>query len=386
MVTTEAWVLYKGREWTKPTEHAILKKEAYSFENITEHEALVEPIYGCWEGNMSHAIQRDPIDICQQRGEEKVVIGNAGIVRVLKIGSAVTTARVGDICLYLAMGTIDQYGYMIKVAGYDAPGTIGLLAKQTKVRQDQLLPLSPQTRFSPLQWAAFSLRYVTAWSNWKVVYRCWRSQMTEDDQPFPYVWGWGGGVTLAELALAKTVGAQLFMIASQADRLKLLQESGITPIDRHSFRHLDFDEERYLTDSTYKKNYQEAERTFLDVVQQHTSGAGASIFIDNIGMPVFRATLKALGRQGVITTAGWKKGMSLSQVRALECINRHIHVHTHGWTYAEAAAAVQFAEENGWMPPITDEIYGWNDVPQLAHDFTHEKCSSYFPIYQVNTL
>ena len=84
-VTTEAWVIYAGNGEPNPAE---LRKEQFSFPDIREDEVLVEPIFGCWEGNMSHAIARQPIDICLQRREEKAVVGNAGVVRVLKPGLA----------------------------------------------------------------------------------------------------------------------------------------------------------------------------------------------------------------------------------------------------------------------------------------------------------
>jgi len=247
--------------------------------------------------------------------------------------------------------------------------------------------LPVQTRHSLRQWAAFGLRYLTAWSNWRVAYGAWRLQISREDVPDEqtFVWGWGGGVVLAELALAKSRGCQVFMISSQDNRLKLIQDMGITPVDRRLFSALDFDENKYRVDVAYKQRYQEAEKAFLDVVREYTSGCGASIFIDNIGSPVFRATIKALGYQGVVTTAGWKKGMNLQFVRAIECINRHVYVHTHGARYSECVAAITFAEETGWIPPDTTEVYGWEDIPQLARDYSAGTTTSYFPLFQVNT-
>src|SRR5215216_6680284 len=98
IITTEAWVVNQGPDGANPRKQVPgeLRKESFSFPDITEYEVLAEPIYGCWEANMTHALERRPIDICRDRGEEKVVIGNAGIVRILKAGSSVTTAKEGD--------------------------------------------------------------------------------------------------------------------------------------------------------------------------------------------------------------------------------------------------------------------------------------------------
>ena len=64
---------------------------------------------------MSHALSRSPVDICRQRREEKVVIGNAGVVRVLKAGDGVKSVREGDLCLVFCNGVWDEAGYPEKI-------------------------------------------------------------------------------------------------------------------------------------------------------------------------------------------------------------------------------------------------------------------------------
>ena len=388
MISTEAWVLYQGAAGGgagKP-EVAELKKEIFTFSDLTESEVLVEPIYGCWEGNMSHAVERDPVDICRQRGEEKVVVGNAGVVRVLRTGEAVKGVKEGDLCLVFCNGVWDARGFPKKIYAYDAPNTVGLLAKQTKLNERQLIPLPENTRYTPQQWAAFSLRYITAWANWKAAYGSWRLHTTPEETQSAFVWGWGGGVTLAELTLAKYSGCNVAMISSDDSRLELIEQSGIVPIDRRQFGDLQHDEARYQADPAYRKAYQASEESFLNAVKYHTQGSGVSIFIDYIGQPVYRATLKALARPGVITTAGWKEGMKLSTVRALECMNWHFHIHTHYARYADGLEAIRFAEENGWMPTIDGDEYDWESVPQLARDHINGSITTYFPIYSINPL
>lgn len=384
-ITTDAWVLYQSQEKSRAPGPGELKREPFIFEYSAESEVLAEPIYGCWEGNMSHAIERQPVDICRQRREDKIIIGNAGVVRILNPGPS-KFLKEGDLCLYSPIGSTDQFGYLMRVAAYDMPNTMGLLARQIKLGENQAVPLPRNTRYSVKQWAGFSLRYPTAWANWKLAYGCWRLQMPEDLLPIPYVWGWGGGVSLAMLTLAKFFGCKAAMVASTDDRLALIREMGIKDIDRRSFLNLAFDAKKYKTDSDYKRSYLRAERTFLDIVRQETEGLGVSIFMDNIGLPVFRPTLKALGRQGVLTSVGWKRGMELTVVRATECISHHAHVFTHGARFSEGIASIEFAEQTGWLPPVNGEIYNWDNIPQLAHDFAKDKTGGYFPLYSVNSL
>jgi len=177
------------------------------------------------------------------------------------------------------------------------------------------------------------------------------------------------------------------MISSDKERINTISQMGMTPIDRRLFPNLSFDEDQYRKDPDFARLYQESEKNFLDIVREETNNNGVSIFIDNLGTPVFRATLKALGRQGVISTVGWKLGMKINHLRALECINRHTHVHTHFARYQQGVAAVKFAQEMNWAPPIDSPIiYSWDDIPGLVDDYANGKISTYFPMYQVNEL
>ncbi len=384
MYTTDAWVLHRGA--TDASEPAELRREPFSFGELAPDEVLVEPLYGCWEGNMGHALARKPIDICRARKEEKVVIGNAGVVRVLKPGSAVTHLREGDACVFSGVLVTDKYGYMTQAFGYDAPNTVGLLAKQTKVAAKCLLPIQRGTRHSLQQWAAFSLRYITAWSNWRVAFGTYRLQMREEDLPAPFAWGWGGGVTLAELDLARRFGCKTAMISGRASRLEVIERLGIHPVDRRQFKDIEYDEQRYRSDPAYKAAHQQSEKLFLQLVEKHTGGEGVSIFLDYIGTPVIRSTLKALSRQGVVATAGWRDGMAVSHNRAVACISRHTHVHTHYARRQESVVAMEYAETMGWLPPLSGDAWRFDDVPALAAAFARDAVDSYFPIYQINPV
>lgn len=380
MYTTEAWVLKPGQEDNTP---ATLQREAFSFQ-LREDDILIKPLFGSWEANMEHALQRSPIDICHFRKESPVVIGNAGVAEVLEPQNS--GLKKGQICLVLASTEqVNRYGFPQPAYAYDAPNTVGLLAKTSKVHQSQLLPIPENTRFKLEQWAAFSLRYLTAWGNWKVAYPSFRALLNQEECPRPHVWGWGGGVALAELELARFENCIPTLISSRDTRLKQLELLGITGCDRRAFSDLDFNLQRYKADAEYRQNYLQAERLFLKKVKEHTQGEGVGIFIDLIGGPVYRATLKALGWPGVITTAGWKHGMELKTNRALECMHWHSHIHSHYVRRQDAIQAMAFAEREGWMPHYLSKTYNWENIPQLAEDY-RQGMDSYFPIYQINAL
>ncbi|WP_394831343.1 zinc-binding dehydrogenase [Pendulispora rubella] len=360
--STEAWVLRRGDGGKT---FGPLRRETIDLPPMQPDDVLVRPLYGCWEGNMDHALRRSPVDICALREEDAVVLGNSGVVEVTDVGANVEGLAPGDVGIVFCNGTWDEYGYPIRILGYDAPGTMGVLAKTIKLHHKQIVPIPKPTRFSLPQWAAFSLRYVTAWANWRVALACWRSQMDACPPEDALVFAWGGGVALAELSLAKMMGFRTAMVTSQPSRAALLKEMGIDPIDRSTW-----------TDATF-------EGEFLKAVRERSGGRGVSIFVDNLGIH-YKTALKSLARQGTIATSGWKHGLTFASVRAMECIGRHLHVHTHYARYDEGEAAVRFAEEHGWMAPADERIYGWDEIPLLAEEYASGRIETYFPIFRVN--
>ncbi len=375
-----AWVIYPGdSDGSGP---ACLKLEEIRLAPCGPGEILAEPVYGCWEGNMGHALARRPLDVCRERREPKVVIGNAGVVRILETGGEVRGIEPGQYAIVFPSGAEDRWGYTVKAFGYDAPGQAGLLATRVKLTARQVLPLPANTRHSLAQWAAFSVRYITAWSNWRLAYGVFRLQVGAEECPNPHVWGWGGGTTLAELDLARRHGCLAAMLSGSEENLLLIERAGITAIDRRSFGTLCHDAERYAADRIYRAAYRRAENAFLNFVRDSTGGEMIHIFLDYVGGPVYRATLKALSREGVLATAGWKRGMDVTHLRSKECIARHQHVYTHYARYAEGVEAVRYAEENGWLPEVSGRIYRFEEIPQLAQEYAEEK-AGYFPCYAV---
>ncbi len=379
---TEAWVLHRARP--DETGPARLVRETITLPDLRPDQMLAEPLHGCWEGNMTHALLRDPVDVCALRGEDPVVLGNAGTVRVVEVGREVKDVRPGDVAILSAIGSQDAHGFMIQAFAYDAPGTIGMLAKQVPLVRRNLLYVLGETAYSTREWAAFSLRFPTAWANWRLAYGAFRLQMTERLCPEPFVVGWGGGVTLAELLLAKQHGCRVAMIASRPERLAQIAALGIVPIDRRQFPDLDFDEARYAADGDYRRAYRRSEETFLDALRTAGEGREVAIFLDHVGAPVFRATVKALGRQGVIATAGWRRGMKTTLLRAIECINHHLYVHSHGAREDEGVEAILHGEATGWMPPPDPTSCAWADVADFAADCAADRVASYFPTFAVN--
>jgi NADPH:quinone reductase-like Zn-dependent oxidoreductase len=389
MIATDAWVLYAHpvHEERPTLVENVLRREMFSFPDLDDDEVLVEPLYGSYEANMDHALTRDPVDVCRQRGEACTVIGNLGVVRVLRpASSSRTTLCEGDVCMVMPFGKRDRHGYAELVYAYDMPGTVGLMTRRTKIRADNLLPVPEHSSYTLPQWAAYA-RYFTAWDNWNVAFHCWKAQLREEMLGDQLVFGWGGGVSLAELELARRAGFRVAMTASSDERLAYLKSKGIQPVDRRLFPDLARNGHGERLDPVAEDRYRASEREFLRAISELSGDAGAAILVDNIGAPVYKATLKALAREGVLTTAGWKGGMNMLNRRASECIKRHLHVNTHVWRFQDSAQIRDYQEQTAWIADIDpNAIYGFDEIPQLARDYAAGKLSTYFPIYQVNPV
>src|SRR5690625_5348480 len=81
---TDAWVIHKGEG--KDPGKAELKRETFEIPALGPEHVYARPLYGCWEGNMGHIIDRKPVDVAAQRGEDRIVMGNAGVVEIIEVG------------------------------------------------------------------------------------------------------------------------------------------------------------------------------------------------------------------------------------------------------------------------------------------------------------
>ncbi len=182
---------------------------------------------------MSHAVLRDPIDVCRRLGQEWIVLGNSGVVRILS--SRTGYLPEGTLCAFAPIAKQDPYGYVRTVCAYDEPGTMGTLAERFYVNASQLVPL-PDEKVVPLaRWASFPVRYTSAWSNWRVALGAWRLQMPSVSTEQTHVWAWGGGVAFAELDLARSIGCKTVMFHTGKERGEIIRAAGITPVDRERF-------------------------------------------------------------------------------------------------------------------------------------------------------
>ncbi|MBI4640238.1 MAG: zinc-binding dehydrogenase [Candidatus Tectomicrobia bacterium] len=391
MIKTEGYIIEPDSNYDQrrriPSGPASLIRREIEIPDPGDHEVHVKTLAVCWEGNMGHALDRRPIDLCLDRKEPWCLIGNSGVVQVLSCGKGVTQVEPGQTCLLFCNGNPDRWGYPQKIYAYDQPGSYGLLARETKVHELQLIPLPEKSPLTLQQWAAFALRGVTAYSNWRLALHTLRGLIFEDELPYINVGAWGGGVSVLQAQLAAKQGHKVFMMSSTPERLEVIRKSGVIPVNRKEFfpdlDYVKYQAARSENNQEYLQKYEQSRKSFREKIGELTDGNLVNIFIDYIGSPVLPPTLEVIAREGIICSAGWKEGMVLTQIRAIECINRVQRISTHYARRREGFAAAQLAVHGDIVPIVDEKQYTFDTVPDMAANYLAGKYV-FFPVATFN--
>jgi NADPH:quinone reductase-like Zn-dependent oxidoreductase len=217
----------------------------------------------------------------------------AGIVDAVDPGVAPRYAvRAGDrVVINAGISTIDDEYVRrgddplspgFRVLGEHVPGTLAeyvcLPAKNVRV-----IPSSISDDVA----AAYTLSTLTAWR------MCvGRANVREGDEVL--IWGIGGGVALASLAICKARGARVWVTSSSDEKLAKARALGADETLNH--KQLDVGRE----------------------VRARTGKRGVTVVIDSVGAATWKTSLVALGRGGRLVTCGGTSGpMVETDVRRL---------------------------------------------------------------------
>lgn len=364
---TVAWILRP-----EGYEPAFLQQDVV-LPDLHKGQSRVRPLAVGWEGNNSHAIERKPLDVSKSRAEDRIVLGNNGVVELLETASE-DLKRQAEGCdgVFLVQpifhpGAVSDNGSLISVFGYDMRGSGGLLSRETIVPDSILLPL-PVGHENVKYWASFTIRYMTAWS---LFFRASRVFSVLHNGQSPQVFaGWGGGTTLALLQLAKLQGHDAVMFCSTAEKCAEAALHGIAAVNTTDLMVA-------LGDGASEGDIVKAFR--VAVSEALGRRAEIDVMVDFVGTPTADLTLALLRRGGVMATAGWKTGPMTRVNRALSAIKHHTHVYAHHANISEIADCLAFAIENDWCSKRV-RSYDFDQVDALHSDYIAGRIDSYFPV------
>lgn len=206
------------------------------------------------------------------------------------------------------------------VLGEHRPGTI---AEYVVVPARNLLPVP--AGFSWAEAAAFPLATLTAW---RMLMTRARLQPGET----VLIWGIGGGVALAALAIAKLAGAQVIVTSRTEAKLARARELGA---------------DHALHDTG---------QDFSREIRALTGRRGVEVVVETVGAATWERSLRCLARQGRLVTCGGSSGpMVTTDVRKLFWYQWSILGSTMG-SDAEFAAIARLAAQGG-LRPVLDRTY-----------------------------
>ncbi len=209
--------------------------------------------------------------------------------------------------------------------GEHHPGT---LAEYIVLPSRNVRRVAPST--SPEEGAAFTLATLTAW---RMVVT--RAQVRAGDHVL--IWGIGGGVAIAALQIAKSLGATVWVTSGSDEKLARARELGADEV----LNHRDVDVGKTVRDRTGKR--------------------GVDVVIDNVGQATWKQSLTALGRRGRLVTCGGTSGPLVeTDVRRLFWNQWTIMGSTMGSDSEFDAIVGQF--NAGRLRPVVDRVYAMADA------------------------
>ncbi len=219
------------------------------------------------------------LDIWQRRGIERVKSPLPHVSGADVAGEVVGTGLRVMLQPGLSCGTCaaclagrDNRCPRYDVLGYQSDGGY---AEVVSVPEANLIPLPPHIDF--VEAAAFPLTFLTAWH---MLFN--RGRLEEGDVVL--VLAAGSGVGQAALQLARHAGAFVIATAGSADKLALATRLGADAVIDHATEDL------------------------AAAVKKITSGRGADIVVEHVGLATWDASVRCLARGGRLVTCGATTG------------------------------------------------------------------------------
>ncbi len=198
----------------------------------------------------------------------------------------------------------------------------GSFAQWISVPSRNVFPMPQALSF--VQAAALGVNHLTAWRMLftKAQLKPWETVL---------VFGIGGGVSLAAMQLAKTVGARVIVTSRDEAKLQRALQMG--------------------ADHGIHSSTQDVAKAVL----AYTDGRGVDVVIENVGAAVWSSAMKSLVRGGRLVTCGATSGdQPPADLRRIFIRQLQILGSTLG-DYSELRALLMFVERHGIVPVIDSE-------------------------------
>jgi NADPH:quinone reductase-like Zn-dependent oxidoreductase len=250
------------------------------------------------------------IDAIGENAKTHLMIGDRVVINGGISDGTCEYCRAGEQSLCVHFGLLGEHH----------PGTLAeyVVLPATNVRR---IPES----ISNEEAAAYTLCALTAW---RMVVT--RAKVQPNDEVL--IWGIGGGVALAALAIVKQIGARSWVTSSSDEKLARARELGAT------------ETVNYRTTDVGKD------------IRARTGKKGVSVVLDNVGQSTWKQSLIALGKRGRLVTCGATSGpMVETDLRRLFWNQWTIMGSTMGNDSEFDSVTKEFT--SGRLRPVIDSVY-----------------------------
>ncbi len=250
------------------------------------------------------------IDAIGENAKTHLMIGDRVVINGGISDGTCEYCRAGEQSLCVHFGLLGEHH----------PGTLAeyVVVPATNVRR---IPES----ISNEEAAAYTLAALTAW---RMVVT--RAKVQPGDEVL--IWGIGGGVALAALAIVKQIGARSWVTSSSDEKLARARELGAD--ETLNYRTTDVGKE----------------------IRARTGKKGVSVVLDNVGHDTWKHSLVALGKRGRLVTCGATSGpMAETDLRRLFWNQWTIMGSTMGNDSEFDSVTKEFT--SGRLRPVIDSVY-----------------------------
>jgi len=325
----------------------VVKLDTLELREMGRTDVHLKILAASGEHNVDHAATADTVNIADARGG-KIYPGNSAVGEVLEVGPDVTKFQPGDIVLTHCNGGPDEYGYPLRIWGYDADDSVGWYAEEAMVGEWQLVKAPLDCGLDLWEIAALPLRAPTAWHLWRRAIGIYRVKVTREQRSVVNVMAFGGGVSELFLMNAVAEGHNAYFCSGNPDRRAALEKLGVVGIDQKKFN-------RFAS--------RDDVRNFRREVGELTNREDMHLVCDMMRGPVFPAGFAVAARAGVNVSAGWQLSQVIEYNSTLASVKQVTLDHTHYDTLVGVAAATELYGRV-YKPTIHSEIYAFEDLPR----------------------
>jgi len=209
----------------------------------------------------------------------------------------------------------------------------GTDAELIAVPEDYVLPIPDELAFE--QAAAFPMVFETA-------YRMLVTKAQIQEGEWVLVWGIGGGVATASLAIAKAFGARVLATSSSDTKLEQARELGADAVVNH------------------------ASGDVAAAVKQATGGVGADVVVEHVGEATWKTSLAVVRAGGRVVVCGATSGPNPpAQLHRVWWKQLTIYGSTMG-TREDFAGAFELVK-SGRARPVIDQVFALEEA-RAAHE------------------